>query len=229
MTSEVAIPRIIAGIVIGIIVALALLFGSAGTLNWPEAWLYVILQSSFSTMLATWLKKNNPDLLKDRMTFLKKSARSWDKVIILIGTVVCVPLFMLPGLDAIRYQSSQISLPFKIVGFVGIMASFSLIFWVMRENTYLSRVVEIQKERGHKVITTGPYQYIRHPMYVGVILWIFSIPLMLGSVLGLIPSGVLTILILLRTHLEDKTLHDELEGYKAYAEKVRYRLLPGVW
>jgi protein-S-isoprenylcysteine O-methyltransferase Ste14 len=99
----------------------------------------------------------------------------------------------------------------------------------MRENTYLSRVVEIQKDRGHKVITTGPYRYVRHPMYVGVIILLVSVPLALGSLWALVPGVALTIIIIIRTHLEDKTLHAELEGYKAYAGKVRYRLVPGIW
>jgi protein-S-isoprenylcysteine O-methyltransferase Ste14 len=120
-------------------------------------------------------------------------------------------------------------LPFKVGGFVGILVSFALIFWVMRENTYLSRVVEIQKDGGHKVIRTGPYRYIRHPMYVGVIVLLFCIPLALGSLWTLIPGTLLTALFVIRTHLEDKTLHTELEGYASYADTVRYRLFPGIW
>ena len=99
----------------------------------------------------------------------------------------------------------------------------------MLENTYLSRVVEIQKERGHRVISTGPYRYIRHPMYVGVIILFVCIPLALGSLLTLIPGALLTALIVIRTHLEDKALHSELEGCKAYSAKVMYRLVPGIW
>jgi protein-S-isoprenylcysteine O-methyltransferase Ste14 len=117
----------------------------------------------------------------------------------------------------------------KAVGFIGIILSFMLVFWVMRENTFLSRIVEIQKEKGHRVITTGPYQYVRHPMYFGVIVLFFSIPVALGSLLGLIPSGALTLLILIRTVLEDKTLREELEGYNSYTEKVRYKIIPGIW
>jgi protein-S-isoprenylcysteine O-methyltransferase Ste14 len=99
----------------------------------------------------------------------------------------------------------------------------------MRENSYLSRIVEIQTERGHRVITTGPYQYVRHPMYFGVIVLFNSIPVALGSLWTLIPSSVLTLLILIRTYLEDKTLREELEGYNSYAEKVKYKIIPGIW
>ncbi len=99
----------------------------------------------------------------------------------------------------------------------------------MKENTYLSRTVEIQKERGHRVITTGPYKYVRHPMYIGVIMMFFCTSLALGSLFGLIPAFLLTILIIIRTNNEDKMLHKELQGYKEYARKTRYRLLPSVW
>ena len=96
-------------------------------------------------------------------------------------------------------------------------------------NPYSSAAVEIQKERGHKVITTGPYRYVRHPMYVGAILWAASIPLALGSLITFIPVMLLCPLIVARTHLEDRTLKEELEGYTDYAETVRNRLIPGVW
>ncbi|UCE54511.1 MAG: isoprenylcysteine carboxylmethyltransferase family protein [Desulfobacterales bacterium] len=229
MATEISTARIVVRLMIGIVVMSAAFFGSAGTFDWPEAWLYMIFQFSFSAAFAVWLKKNNPDLLKDRMTFLKSSARGWDKAILWISTVVFIPYLFLPGLDAIRYQWSSVPLFVKVFGFIGIVANLLLISWVMRENTYLSRVVEIQKERGHRVITTGPYQYIRHPMYVGVIILFFCIPLALGSLLTLIPGTLLTALIVIRTHFEDKTLRSELEGYKAYSQRVTYRLVPGIW
>jgi protein-S-isoprenylcysteine O-methyltransferase Ste14 len=180
-------------------------------------------------MLAIWLKKHNPELLRDRMAFLKPAAKRWDKVILLVSTIVFVPYLILPGLDAVRFQWSSVPPLIKAVCFGGIILSFMLLSWVMRENTYLSRVVEIQKERGHKVITTGPYQYVRHPMYLAIIVLFLSIPVALGSLWSLIPSAVLTLLILIRTFLEDKTLHEELEGYNSYAEKVKYRIVPGIW
>jgi len=122
-----------------------------------------------------------------------------------------------------------VPLPVKAAGFAAIAASFILIFRVMRENRYLSRVVEIQKERGHQVISTGPYRHVRHPMYIGVIALFVAIPLALGSLWALIPAAALSALIVVRTCLEDKVLHAELEGYEAYAERVRYRLVPGIW
>jgi len=221
--------EIIGRLAIFLVVFMVLLFGSAGSFRWPEAWVYITVQFSFSIALASWLKKNNPDLLRERMTFLKRSARGWDKMVILLSTPISLGLFIISGLDAVRYQWSKIPYVIKITGFTGIVASFFLIFSAMRENTYLSRFVEIQEDRGHKVIMTGPYQYVRHPMYVGVIVWLFCLPLALGSLYALTPSALLAILIIVRTILEDKTLYRELPGYKAYAKKVKYRLLPGIW
>ena len=206
-----------------------LLFASAGTLKWTEAWFYLLMQGSMSTRLAFWLLKHNPELLKDRMTFLKPSVKDWDKVIVILSTVMVVPLYCLPGLDVVRNRWSHMPFTLKCAGFAGIFLSFALIQGVMRANPYLSRIVEIQMERGHHVITTGPYRYVRHPMYVGVIVWLLCFPLALGSWTSFIPSVYLIGLMVVRTGLEDRTLQEELEGYAAYARKVRYRLIPGIW
>jgi len=206
-----------------------LLFASAGTLKWTEAWLYLIIQGSMSTRLAFWLLKHNPELLKDRMTFLKPSVKDWDKVIVVLSAVMVVPLHCLPGLDLFRNGWSHMPVTLKYAGFAGILLSCSLIQWVMRSNPYLSRIVEIQKDRGHHVITAGPYRYVRHPMYAGVIVWLLCFPLALGSWTTFIPSVYLIGLMVVRTGLEDRTLHEELEGYVAYAREVSCRLIPGIW
>jgi protein-S-isoprenylcysteine O-methyltransferase Ste14 len=99
----------------------------------------------------------------------------------------------------------------------------------MEENTFLSRHVEIQEERGHKVITTGPYRFVRHPMYIGTTILLLALPVALGSLYALIPAALCIIFMIIRTYLEDKTLHEELEGYTEYAQKTKYRLLPGIW
>ena len=212
-----------------LIVMSAAFFGSAGTWNWPEAWVYLFIQFSFAIGVAAWLKKNNPELLEARMKYLKRSAKSWDKAIVVFATAAFIPLLVLPGLDAVRYKWSEIPLPVTIVAFASIIISMTLVFWVMRENRFASRLVEIQRERGHEVVTSGPYQYVRHPMYVGVMIIWFSVPLALGSLWALIPGAVMATIFVVRTHLEDRMLHEELEGYVAYAQRVRYRLVPGIW
>jgi protein-S-isoprenylcysteine O-methyltransferase Ste14 len=206
-----------------------LLFASAGNLDWPEAWLFLIIYLALAIPGVLWLKKNNPELLKERLNFLKTPSQNWDKIIMLLATLLFIVMFLLAGFDAIRYQLSKTPFVLKLLGFVGLFLSFALIFSVARENPYLSRVIEIQKNKGHSVITTGPYKYVRHPMYVGTIVFYLCIPLALGSLYALIPGFLLTILVIIRTHLEDKTLHNELPGYKEYAASVKYRLIPGVW
>lgn len=229
MSTQISTPRLLARLFIAYGIMAVVIFWSAETLHWPEAWLYLTLQFSFSASEAVWLKKNDPALLKDRMTFLKSSAKGWDKAFMWISTVIFVPYLVLPGLDAIRYQWSVVPIAVQVAAFAGILVSLLLLFRVLRENPFLSRVVEIQTEKGHRVITTGPYRYVRHPMYSGIIVLFFCIPLALGSFWGLIPAAILVALIIVRTLLEEKTLHAELEGYSAYASRVRYRVLPGIW
>jgi len=229
MRSKVTPIRIAAELVIWFFIMSAALFGAAGTFLWLEAWLFLVLQFSFSTYAALWLKKRNPELLKERMTFCKPTARVWDKAYIWISTGIFIFYLILPGLDAMRYGWSEAPVFAETAGFLGIVVSFAVIFVVMKENPYLSRVVEIQKERGHRVVETGPYRYVRHPMYAGAVILFLSIPLALGSYWTLVPAFSLIILLLLRTRFEDKVLHEELEGYRAYAKRTKYRILPGVW
>ena len=226
MSSQITTTKIAVKLAVTAIIMVASFFGTAGTFAWPEAWIYMSFQFSFSIGAGIWLKKNNPQLLKERMTFLKRSARTWDKVIVLTSALILLPYLFLPGLDAVRYRWSSVALPFKVAGFVGVLLSLALVFWVMRENSYLSRIIEIQQD--HKVIASGPYAFIRHPMYVGVIILFFCIPIALGSLYTLILAVFFAILMFVRTHFEDRILRDELEGYPDYADQVKYRLIPGI-
>jgi protein-S-isoprenylcysteine O-methyltransferase Ste14 len=229
MSPAISTRRIVVQSVVGLGILCALLFGGAGTIAWPEGWIFLLIQTSFSIGMVLWLRKHDPELLQERMDLWKRVVKPWDKAIVVLLITSCVPLFVLPGLDAIRYQWSYVPLPLKVIGFLVILLSYGLMFWVVKTNPYSSAVVEIQEDRGHKTITTGPYQYVRHPMYVGAILMFLSIPLALGSLVTFIPGLILTALIVVRTSLEDKTLHAELEGYKDYANVVKYRLLPRIW
>ncbi|UCH95934.1 MAG: isoprenylcysteine carboxylmethyltransferase family protein [Candidatus Aminicenantes bacterium] len=222
--------KIAVKIVIMTIFFMVLIFVPAGTFKWPEAWIFLFLYFSWLTAMIIWMKKNDPGLLKERMTARKKKdVKHWDKIFMFSYSLLVLVLFVLPGLDAVRCRWSQVPLLIKVIGFLGFIPAMSIVFWTMKENTYLSEMVRIQEERGHQVCTTGPYQYVRHPMYVGVIIFLFCFPLAMGSLYSLIPAFVTVILFFFRTALEDKTLHNELSGYKEYAQKVRYRLIPGVW
>jgi protein-S-isoprenylcysteine O-methyltransferase Ste14 len=209
---------------------MALIFVPAGTFKWLEAWIFLLLYFLFVAALVIWLKKNDPELLKERMTAKKKkNVKGWDRAIIFAYTLLVPALIVLAGLDAVRFRWSKVPLAIKVLGFIGFVPVLILVFWTINENSYLSEMVRIQEERGHQVCTTGPYRYVRHPMYVGVIIFLFCLPLCLGSLYALIPASLSVILFILRTALEDKTLQQELSGYKEYTEKVRYRLIPGIW
>jgi protein-S-isoprenylcysteine O-methyltransferase Ste14 len=216
-------------IVLGILFFSAFFFGTAGTWNWPEAWLLIAIQFAVSIAMSIWLLQYNPELMRDRLTFMKKSAKGWDKIFIIATIPLFLGLLIIPGLDAVRFQWSSLPFEVKIIGFIVMAAGWFLIFLVMKENTYLSRVVEIQEDKGHTVVTTGPYKVVRHPMYAGVIAIIFAIPLALGSVYGLFLALLMSIAFFIRTNLEDRTLREELPGYKEYVQKTKYRLLPGIW
>lgn len=208
--------------------ALTAIFIPAGTLKWPEAWLFIIFYSVAVTAAIFWMKKKAPGLLKERMK-RKKDAKRWDRVIMLFYSIFLLVILILPGLDAVRFHWSNVSLIVKILAFIGYIPGSAVAFWAMRENAFLSDIVRIQEDRGHTVCTTGPYKYVRHPMYVGVILIMLCFPFSLGSLYTLIPALIIVILFIIRTALEDKTLQEELSGYKEYAQKVRYRLIPGIW
>jgi protein-S-isoprenylcysteine O-methyltransferase Ste14 len=207
---------------------LALVFIPAGTLRWPEAWILLLLYGAVVAGVVAWWKKNNPDLLKERMT-RGKEAKRWDKLIMLVYTIVLMALLALPGFDAVRFRWSAVPLAAKILGFLGYLPAVGLALWAMTANAYLSDVVRIQRERGQTVCSSGPYRFIRHPMYAGVILVFLCFPLSLGSLYSYIPAALIVGLFLLRTALEDRTLKKELPGYEDYARRVRFRLLPGVW
>jgi protein-S-isoprenylcysteine O-methyltransferase Ste14 len=229
MAEKGLVAKLIARFISGLIFIGAILFGAAGTFDWPEAWIYIIIQFGWSAALTVWLWNHDPELLKDRLKFTKKSAKGWDKVLTFASLPFYIPYLIIPGFDAVRYRWSHVSLGVKVICFGLVIASFIWITWIMKENTFLSRFVEIQEERGHKVITTGPYRFVRHPMYIGATILLLSLPVALGSFYALIPVAFCIVFMIIRTVLEDKTLHRELEGYAEYAKRTRYRLIPGIW
>ena len=229
MAEKGLIAKLIARFVLGLVVIGAILFGTAGTFDWPEAWIYIVIQFGWSITLSVFLWNHDIDLLKDRMKFTKKSAKGWDKVMTFVSIPFYIPYLVLPGLDAVRYQWSHVPVWAKAVSFIVLVALFLWITWIMKVNTYLSRFVEIQEDRGHKVITTGPYRFVRHPMYISAMILMIALPIALGSLYALIPMAFIIVFIIVRTYLEDKTLYRELEGYVEYAQKTKYRLLPGIW
>jgi protein-S-isoprenylcysteine O-methyltransferase Ste14 len=219
--------RIVA--VLAVILAMdLLLFVPAGRLDWPAAWILSLLYGVFLLAYAVWGTLKAPDLLEERSQ-VAENVKVWDKVIVAIYTVLLLATFVLAGLDVGRVRWSQMAAAWQVLGLVGMVMSGCLIFWTILTNAYLGRMVRIQEDRGHQVVTGGPYRYVRHPMYVGIILLFPCMTLFLGSWWALVPASLIAVLMVIRTALEDRTLLAELPGYTEYAQQVRYRLLPGLW
>jgi len=215
-------------VTIGVVVVLAIFFVPAGTLRWPQAWVFLALYLSAVAGFFVWTKKRDPDLLKERIS-PPKNIKAWDRRILRIYSLFLAVLPIVAGLDAVRFRWSHLPFGLNVLGFAGLILTMWLAFSATKANTFASAVVRIQTDRGHRVCSTGPYAQIRHPMYVAVILMAVCLPPALGSRYALIPAVIVVGLFVLRTALEDKTLQEELPGYKDYAQKVRFRLIPGVW
>jgi protein-S-isoprenylcysteine O-methyltransferase Ste14 len=202
----------------------------SGRWDWWEAWVYAIiyiLGFVLSRMLAA---RRHPDLLAERARFTQhEDAKPWDKWLapsVGLGGGL-IPL--VAGLDALFVWSPTFSLPVKILALAIILAGYALGSYALIENRFFSGMVRIQTDRGHHVVSSGPYRWLRHPGYAGALLVYLATPFFLDSLWAFLPTVLLTILLVIRTALEDRTLQDELVGYREYAELVRYRLLPGVW
>ena len=218
-------PMLVLQFLIAIPVMMAVLFWPAGTLYWVEAWVYIVLQLGYAILLTFYFLKHNPLLIEKRME-MKIPPKLWDKIVMVPFIASMIALLIVPGLD-LRYNWSYVPVYVSVFGFIGFLLASYWIFLVMKENSFLLKTVEIQK--GQKVVSTGPYSYVRHPMYASTILMVFSISLALGSVFGLIPAFLTSFFLLIRTKLEDDTLKKELKGYKLYCKKVRCRICRGVW
>lgn len=207
-----------------------ILFGSAGTLRWPAAWAYLILMFTGGLWIGLWLARHDPALLAERLAPpVQPDQKGWDKAFI-PGLLVLVILWLVVmGLDAGRYRASHVPPWLQVVGALAITATMYIGYLSFRENTFAAPVVKIQAERGHRVVTTGPYAHVRHPLYAGAIFYLFGIPLLLGSWYGLLAAPILIAALALRAVKEEQTLAAELPGYAEYAAQVRYRLIPMVW
>jgi protein-S-isoprenylcysteine O-methyltransferase Ste14 len=201
------------------------LFGSAGRLGWSNAW--VLLGLSLIAGLAFTVGLD-PELAAERRNV--KAGKSYDKVLVAI-TVLIGPMavWITAGLDDRFHWSNGISpLTFTAAVTAALLAA-ALVGWAMRANRFFSAVVRIQRDRGHRVCDGGPYGFIRHPGYTGMSVFTLVTPLILGSYWALAPAAATVSVLVLRTILEDLTLHNELAGYADYAGRVRYRLVPGIW
>ena len=207
----------------------ALLFASAGTLRWPSAWVFLATCTLLGPLCGWWLYRIDPALLAERLRpVLQKDQPAADKVFMSVFVVAMLAWLALIGVDR-RIQSSDMPVALQAVGFALFLASTSFTMWVFRENSFAAPVVKLQAERAQRVISSGPYAHVRHPMYSGMILFFTGVPLLLGSWWGLVMVPVFAALFAIRIGIEERTLREGLPGYADYASRVRYRLLPGVW
>ena len=198
--------------------------------DWWEAWVFAItciLGFAISRMLAA---RRHPDLIAERARLMQhEDAKSWDKLLAPLVGLGGGLIPLVAGLEALFDGPPTFSLPVKIGSLVVILVGYALGAYALVENRFFSGMVRIQTDRGHQVVSSGPYRWVRHPGYAGALVTYAVTPLFLDSPWAFLPVVLLTIALVIRTELEDRTLQDELEGYRDYARRVRYRLLPGVW
>lgn len=202
----------------------------SGAWNWWEAWVYAVT-ATVGFILSRWLAaKRHPDILQERARSMElRDAKSWDRFLAPVMGLGSVVILIVAGFDRLYAWTSPFSPTVKILALIVILLGYALGTWALMENRFFSGVVRIQTDRGHHVVTTGPYRFIRHPGYVGVICTYFALPFFLDSLWAFIPALLTLAASILRTALEDKTLQNELPGYKEYAQKTKYRLFPGIW
>lgn len=205
------------------------LFGSAGHITWKRGWICTVLYLGAMHVSRAVLKKVSPSLLQNREETIRKDTKAFDKIFLRSFLSLIIVLPIIAGLDVERFRWS--ALPFWITypGIALFATSVVLITWTLAMNPHAESSVRIQDDRGHSVISSGPYGFVRHPMYVGLILLHVSMSLILGSVATLALAAVIAMLIFWRTAFEDQTLRRELSGYEDYTSITRYRLMPGIW
>jgi protein-S-isoprenylcysteine O-methyltransferase Ste14 len=204
------------------------LFASAWRWDWWNAWAYLSLYVAYLVFNAFILLGKHKELVEERAQ-VGEGAKGWDKIIGFITGIGGFGILILAGLDERFGWAGNIPLWVQVAAMVLLGLSYPLFTWAMVSNKFFSTVVRIQKERGHTVESGGPYRYVRHPGYASLLFSYITIPLALGSLWACIPMLVLVVNLVVRTALEDRTLQNELDGYKEYAGRVRFRLIPGIW
>ncbi len=227
---SVNIPRIVFMLLLVLVVFPLLPILISGRWTWWQAWLMaglLILSFIVSRAIA---RRKNPGILKERANYnTHGNTQPWDKWLSPLMAFGSVFILLVAGLDALFHWSAGFSLPVELIGLALILAGYVIGSYAFVENAYFSGTVRIQQERGHKVVSSGPYGWVRHPGYLGSLVASLGMPLLLDSAWAFIPVVVFGAVYIIRTSLEDRFLQANLDGYHDYAQKVRYRLLPGIW
>jgi protein-S-isoprenylcysteine O-methyltransferase Ste14 len=204
------------------------LFLPAGTLHWVRGWLFLLVFLLSAALAALYLWRVNPENFIARIQIYKKT-KCWDRILLRVLFPAMVAIVVVAALDDGRFQWFPVSWWVCGLGYVLLLAGMGITAWAQAVNKFLEPGVRIQTDRGHRVIDTGPYAIVRHPGYVAACLLFVNIALALGSLWALIPVGLSSLLLILRTQREDQTLQAELPGYKEYTQRVRSRWIPGTW
>jgi protein-S-isoprenylcysteine O-methyltransferase Ste14 len=221
---------IMAGI-FSVVIQMPLLFFPAGRWDWIEGWIYLIMFFIFIISELLILNQKNPEVIANRMKMKKKKlakSQGSDKWLFPLISITFISIFLVPAFD-LRYSWTIVPFYVEIVGFIFLAIAFYFLFRSMLDNAYASKVLDIRKESGHKVIDTGVYSIVRHPMYTGFSLMGFGVALGLGSWWALILAALLVGLLVLRISYEEKMLSEQLEGYSEYKKNIKYKLIPKVY
>ena len=221
--------KAIVRIVIFMLLMAAILFAAANTLRWLMGWVYLAALAGV-TLVGMLVVPLDDELVEERTT-MKDDVKTWDKVLAGIGSLMFpIAMLVVAGLDQrFSWTATFVNLPIQIVALVIGVLGYLFSIWASATNKFYARFVRIQKERGHSVVSDGPYRIVRHPGYLGIGIFCLATPLVLGSLWTGIPALVMVILLVIRTALEDRVLKAELEGYAVYARQTRFRLIPGIW
>lgn len=220
---------LVRSIIFFVLLPAVVLFISSGDWGWGMAWVYTAVSAFSVAGNALILIPTNPELLVERAQ-AQEGTKDWDRLLsvsmALFGPLVTL---LVAGLDEGAGWSAQVSLICQVGALVVMVLATGLGLWAIGSNAFFSGTVRIQEDRGHRVVTGGPYRFVRHPGYLGAILFDVAAPVLLSSLWAFIPAAITVAVIVVRTALEDRTLQAELPGYAEYARQTRYRLLPGVW
>lgn len=214
-----------------LILFLAIFMLIGGNFKWVQGWIFVVFMITQIAFSTNYLKKNRPELFKERTSKLsEENQKRWDKFILGIYLLsITLWMFIMP-LDSQRlHLTKPFGIYWNLLGFGFMITSFVIVFLSLLQNNFASHVVRIQEDRGQKVVTEGLYSFVRHPLYFGSVFWHFGVPLFLNSVLGLVGGIFLTLIFVVRILGEEKMLTKELGDYAEYKKKVKYRLIPYVW
>jgi protein-S-isoprenylcysteine O-methyltransferase Ste14 len=212
----------------GLIMLGVILFGLSGRLDWTMGWALIVVMLAWIVATGLAVIPRYPELLADRVS-PPKGAKTWDAVLMGIVGGLGLAGYIVAGLDLRNGWTTGMPAAMQGAALLLTVIGYAVIVWATASNAFFSSTMRIQKERGHTVATGGPYRFVRHPAYIGMVFEFLAVPIMLGSWWAGLTGVACALLIILRTALEDRALLDELAGYKEYAATVRYRLVPGVW